>query len=33
MEGQEEVERAREKYVRWVLGVDRERPGYIVKEE
>jgi hypothetical protein len=30
---QEEVERAQEKYLRWVLGVDRERPGYIVKEE
>jgi hypothetical protein len=22
-----------EKYLRWVLGVGRERPGYIVKEE
>jgi hypothetical protein len=33
MEGQEEVERAQEKYLRWVLGVDRERPGYIVKEQ
>jgi hypothetical protein len=22
-----------QKYLRWVLGVDRERPGYIVKEE
>jgi hypothetical protein len=22
-----------EKYLRWVLGVDRETPGYIVKEE
>jgi hypothetical protein len=30
---QEEVERAQEKYLRWVLGVGRERPGYIVKEE
>jgi hypothetical protein len=30
---QEEVERAQEKYLRWVLGVDRERPGYIVKEK
>ncbi|KAH0815591.1 hypothetical protein GEV33_007200 [Tenebrio molitor] len=30
---QEEVERAQEKYLRWVLGVDRETPGYIVREE
>jgi hypothetical protein len=30
---QEEVKRAQEKYLRWVLGVDRERPSYIVKEE
>jgi hypothetical protein len=30
---QEEVERMQEKYLRWVLGVGRERPGYIVKEE
>jgi hypothetical protein len=22
-----------EKYLRWVLGVDRETPGYIVREE
>jgi energy-coupling factor transporter ATP-binding protein EcfA2 len=25
---QEEVERVQEKYLRWVLGVDRETPGY-----
>jgi hypothetical protein len=30
---QEEVERLHEKYLRWVLGVDRETPGYIVREE
>jgi hypothetical protein len=30
---QEEVERVQEKYLRWVLGVDRETPGYIVREE
>jgi hypothetical protein len=30
---QEEVERAQEKYLRWMLGVDRETPGYIVREE
>src|SRR5699024_970791 len=29
----EEVERVQEKYVRWVLGVDRHTPGYIVREE
>ncbi|KAJ3618908.1 hypothetical protein MTP99_005708 [Tenebrio molitor] len=29
---QEEVERVQEKYLRWVLGMDRETPGYIVKE-
>jgi hypothetical protein len=31
-EEQEEVEKAREKYLRGVLGVDRETPGYIVGE-
>jgi hypothetical protein len=30
---QEEVERVQEKYLRWVLGEDRETPGYIVREE
>jgi hypothetical protein len=30
---QEEVERVQEKYLRLVLGVDRETPGYIVREE
>jgi hypothetical protein len=31
---QEEVERVQENYyLRWVLGVDRETPGYIVREE
>jgi hypothetical protein len=30
---QEEVERVQEKYLRWVLGVDRETPRYIVREE
>jgi hypothetical protein len=30
---QEEVERVQEKYLRCVLGVDRETPGYIVREE
>jgi hypothetical protein len=30
---QEEVERVQEKYLRWVLGVDRETPGYIMREE
>jgi hypothetical protein len=30
---QEEVEKVQEKYLRGVLGVDRETPGYIVREE
>jgi hypothetical protein len=30
---QEEVERVQEKYLRWVIGVDRESPDYIVREE
>jgi hypothetical protein len=30
---QEEVERVQEKYLRWVLGADRETPGYIVMEK
>jgi hypothetical protein len=30
---QEEVERVQEKYLRWVLGVERETPEYIVREE
>jgi hypothetical protein len=30
---QGEVERVQEKYLIWVLGVDRETPGYIVGEE
>jgi hypothetical protein len=31
---QEEVEKMQKKYLRWVLGVvDRETPGYIVREE
>jgi hypothetical protein len=30
---QEEVEKVQEKYLRGVLGVDREAPGYIVREE
>jgi hypothetical protein len=30
---QEEVERVQEKYLRWVLKVDRETPGYIVRED
>jgi hypothetical protein len=30
---QEEVEKVKGKYLRGVLGVDRETPGYIVKEE
>jgi hypothetical protein len=30
---QEEVKRVQVKYLRWVLGVDRETPGYIVREE
>jgi hypothetical protein len=29
---QEEVEGVQEKYLRWVLGVDRETPDYIVRE-
>jgi hypothetical protein len=31
MKEQEEVENVQEKYLRGVLGVDREIPGYIVK--
>jgi hypothetical protein len=30
---QKEVERVQEKYLRWVVGVARETPGYIVREE
>jgi hypothetical protein len=30
---QEKVETEEEKYLRWVLGVDREMPDYIVREE
>jgi hypothetical protein len=30
---QEEVERVQEKYLRWLAGVDRETPGYVVREE
>jgi hypothetical protein len=30
---QEEVEKVQEKYLRGVLGVDRETSGYIVREE
>jgi hypothetical protein len=30
---QEQVEKVQEKYLRGVLGVDREAPGYIVREE
>jgi hypothetical protein len=30
---QEEVQRVQEKYLRWVPGVDRETPGYIMREE
>jgi hypothetical protein len=30
---QEEVEKVQEKYLRGVLGVDRETPGYIVRKE
>jgi hypothetical protein len=30
---QEEVEKVQEKYLRGVLGVERETPGYIVREE
>jgi hypothetical protein len=30
---QEEVERVQEKYLRGMLGVDRETPSYIVREE
>jgi hypothetical protein len=30
---QEEIEKVQEKYLRRVLGVDRETPGHIVREE
>ncbi|KAJ3620664.1 hypothetical protein MTP99_004593 [Tenebrio molitor] len=30
---QEEVEKVPEKYLRWVLGVDRKTPGYIARKE
>jgi hypothetical protein len=30
---QEEVERVQQKYLGWLLGVDRETPGYIVEKE
>ena len=29
----EEMEKVKEKYLRWILGVDSKTPGYIVKEE
>lgn len=29
----EEIERVQEKYLRWILGVDMNTPGYIVREE
>ena len=29
----EEMEKVEEKYLRWILGVDRKTPGYIVQEE
>ena len=29
----EEIERVQGKYLKWVLGLDRETPDYIVKEE
>jgi hypothetical protein len=30
---QEKAERVQEKYLRWVLGVDKETPGYTVSEK
>jgi hypothetical protein len=33
MEGTGRDGRVQEKYLRWVLGVDRETQGYIVREE
>ena len=27
------MEKVKEKYLRWILGVDSKTPGYIVKEE
>lgn len=30
---EEEIERVQEKYLKWILGLDRETPGYIVREE
>jgi hypothetical protein len=30
---QEEIEKVQEKYLRGVMGVDRETPGHIVREE
>lgn len=32
-EEKEGMERLRERYLRWVLGVDKKTPGYMVKEE
>ncbi|XP_011862008.1 PREDICTED: uncharacterized protein LOC105558746 [Vollenhovia emeryi] len=32
-EERESMERCQEKYLRWVLGVDRRTPGYMVREE
>lgn len=28
-----EIERIQEKYIRWIIGLERETPGYIVREE
>jgi hypothetical protein len=33
MEGTREGRESARKYLRWVLGVDRETPGYIVREK
>lgn len=32
-EEREGMERLKERYLRWVLGVDRRTPGYLVREE
>ncbi|EZA58483.1 hypothetical protein X777_01104 [Ooceraea biroi] len=28
-----EIERLQERYIRWVMGVERQTPGYLIREE
>lgn len=33
MKEREEIERIEERYLRWLLGVDRRTPGYMVRKK